>query len=833
MTGLDAHRLSRVARPSHYALTLAPDLERGTFAGSVVIDLDIVEATAELWCNAIDLTVTSAHLGSGADLIALTTTVDAPNERLCFTAADVMSPAAVQLHLTFEGELIEQLRGFYRSSFTGPDGTPHRIATTQFEATDARRAFPCWDEPEYKATFAITLDVADDLLAVSNGPVVSVTPLANGWRRVRFATTMRMSTYLVAFVIGPLEATDPVDVDGVALRVIHTPGNTHLTAFALESAAFALRYFTEYYGIAYPADKLDLVAIPDFAFGAMENLGCVTFRETLLLVDPSAVPQPELQRVADVIHHEIAHMWFGDLVTMRWWNGIWLNEAFATFMEMKCTDAFRPSWHRWNDFGLSRSAAMDVDSLAATRPIEYPVHSPADAEGMFDLLTYEKGAAVVRMLEQYVGEESFRAGIHAYLHRHAYDSTETHDLWDTIEETTGEPVRSMMDSWIFQGGHPMVRVEPGPNGSTRLSQQRFSYLGAPAQTWTVPMRLRANGHEHRILLGAEPADVDVAIDDIASANARGSGFYRVHLSTEQRERIATSGPGTDDAIERYGLVDDTWAMTLAGELTGNQFLSFAEGFRDESDLSVWQRMITAFDGIVRAVEPARRDAFDARLHALLVRARDRLGTDPRVGETARVGELRAALLEADALLARDAASIEAAHHLLTIDPVDPALRAAAIDIVAAHGDSALYDSYVAAMTAAHSPQEVERHRLALTLFPGAAEASRTFGLALDGTIRSQDAPFVIRALLRNHHQGPHVWAMLAERWTDVMSVVPGNLVARFLEGISALAEPDLAATVEAFLDAHPVPQGRTVIAQHRERLRVQVAFRQRERAALG
>ena len=248
-------------------------------------------------------------------------------------------------------------------------------------------------------------------------------------------------------------------MDGTPLRILCPPGKLHLTAFGLEVADFSLRYLADYFDIPYPGDSMDLVAIPDFAFGAMENLGCVTFRETLLLADPEHATQGELQNVVDVIAHELAHMWFGDLVTMKWWNGIWLNEAFATFMELKVTDAFRPEWERWVSFGLSRSTAFDTDALQSTRPIEYPVVSPADAEGMFDVLTYEKGAAVVRMLEQYLGEEEFRAGIRKYMATHQYGNTETTDLWDAIEESAGEPVRRIMDSWILQGGHPVVSVD--------------------------------------------------------------------------------------------------------------------------------------------------------------------------------------------------------------------------------------------------------------------------------------------------------------------------------------------------------------------------------------
>ncbi|HZY08031.1 MAG TPA: M1 family metallopeptidase, partial [Ilumatobacteraceae bacterium] len=330
-------------------------------------------------------------------------------ERLVLDAPLDIGEAVIDI--AFTGILNDKLRGWYRSTFKDADGVERVIATTQMQATDCRRAFPCFDEPEFKAVFEITLVVDQEFLAVSNGAEAGRTPRGDGKDVVTFRPTMVMSTYLVAFVVGPLEATDPVDVDGVPMRVLHVPGKGHLTSFGLEIGAFALRWYQKYYGIPYPTDKLDMLALPDFAAGAMENLGCITYRESLLLADPQSATQYELQTLADVVAHEIAHMWFGDLVTMRWWNGIWLNEAFATFMEIACCDAFRPDWLRWTTFSLERSAAFETDSLASTRSVEFPVEAPEDCDGMFDVLTYQKGGSLLRMLEQYLGVEGFRQGI--------------------------------------------------------------------------------------------------------------------------------------------------------------------------------------------------------------------------------------------------------------------------------------------------------------------------------------------------------------------------------------------------------------------------------------
>ena len=306
--------------------------------------------------------------------------------------------------------LNDKLHGFYRSQYTDAAGKTFTIATTQFEATDARRALPCWDEPALKAVFKVTLVVDENLTALSNAGIANERSIGGGKKEVVFKDTIRMSTYLLAFIIGEFEATAVTDA-GTPLRVVHVPGKHHLANYAQAIGAFSLKFFADYYGIPYPGDKLDLIAIPDFAAGAMENLGAITFRETALLADDKTASRAELERIADVVSHENAHMWFGDLVTMKWWNGIWLNEAFATFMEMLAVDAWKPEWRRWDSFGASRSAAMAIDALKNTRSIEYTVLSPEDCRSMFDILTYEKGASVLRMLEQYLGAERFRKGI--------------------------------------------------------------------------------------------------------------------------------------------------------------------------------------------------------------------------------------------------------------------------------------------------------------------------------------------------------------------------------------------------------------------------------------
>ncbi|MDH4365057.1 MAG: M1 family metallopeptidase, partial [Acidimicrobiia bacterium] len=620
----DAYRLPTSVVPERYRLRLAPDLDAERFDGTVTITARVTEPSAVVVLNADGLTVSAATARAVDEEAAdATWQLDEEAKRLVVTPAQPLEPGPIELTLAFSGAFDTHLVGLYASRFTDDDGTERKLATTQFEATYARKCFPCWDEPAFKAVFELELDIDPTLDAVANSVEVGRQLTPEGRLRLAFAPTIPMSTYLVAFVVGPLAVTEPVDVDGIPLRIVHVPGKGELTGFALEAGAFALRYFADYFGLPYPGDKLDLVAIPDFAFGAMENLGCVTFREVLLLIDPKTSTHTELQRAADVINHEIAHMWFGDLVTMSWWNGLWLNEAFATFMEMHCTDAFRPEWERWVDFGLARTEAFETDALGATRPIEFEVVSPSDAEGMFDVLTYEKGAAVVRMLEQYLGQDRFRAGINRYMRENQFGNAETTDLWDAIEAETGEPVRRIMDSWIFQGGFPSVSVEVHPDRPEvlTLTQDRLRYepgegpgsgTGSEATDparWAVPVLYRwaAEGDEEprrgRILVEEASARIELPAPPLwLVVNAGGAGFFRVAYGERQLDQLADIATDELTAIERYALIDDAWAAVVAGRTSSMAFLNLIEAMSGEGDRSVWQRLIAGLSQLDRLVQ---------------------------------------------------------------------------------------------------------------------------------------------------------------------------------------------------------------------------------------
>ena len=831
----DPYRLPTTVVPSAYDLVLEPDLESATFLGEVSIQVEVVEATSEVVLNAIDLQLDAAEVdGQPAEV-----TLDADHGRATLRLPEPIETGPATVHLRFLGTLNDKLRGFYRSTFKDSAGTEHTIATTQFESTDARRAFPCWDEPALKATFAVTLVVPEDLLAISNAAVVSETALDDGRRRVVFQPTMKMSTYLVAFIVGPLVATEVVDVDGVPLRVIAPPERIALAPFALEAGAFALRAYSDFFGIPYPGGKLDLVAIPDFAFGAMENLGCVTFRETALLVDEPLASRAELQRVADVVNHEIAHMWFGDLVTMKWWNGIWLNEAFATFMELKATDAFRPEWDRWTSFGVERAAAFAVDSLAATRPIEFPVVSPAEAEGMFDILTYQKGCAVMRMLEQYVGEEGFRDGLRLYMATHAYGNTETVDLWDAIEQATGQPVRATMDSWILQGGFPLVTAILSPEGTAvTLEQERFRLLpdkvpGDHEPLWSVPVVLRTStGGVHRVLLDdrSRTLPLDSQADWVV-VNAGASGFYRVRYAPGLLQALLGDVAAVKlTPLERHALASDTHAAVLSGLAPVSDLLEVIRALSSDDDPDVWTSIASSLAFLVRVATGTDAEPLAcAVVREVAGPALNRVGWEPAEGEGDRTATLRAVLVgllggagRDPEVRARAKALFEdwlADRSSVPPDLVDPVLHT-----TARLSDPADYDRILQRFRTASTPQEEVSTLVALSSVEDPALFARTIELYLSTDVRTQNAPLVLGAALRSVVGGQLAWEAVRRRWDEINERYPSNSIPRLLSGLASQADPALAADARGFLSERPIPQGAKQVAQTLETMDVNARF---------
>ena len=847
---MDPYRLPRTAVPSRYDIRLEPDLTTLTFRGQQTVALEVTETISEVVLNAIELVIDSASLENDrGETIRATAALDEVTERCRLALASPAARGRWRLRLAFRGTLNDKLRGFYRSVYKDPSGVSRTMAATQFEATDARRAFPCWDEPSFKAIFAVTLAIDPALTVVSNTAIVSET-LENGRKVVRFADSIVMSTYLVAFVVGELEATEPATVGRTRLQIWCVPGKKRLARFGQEIGAASLAFFEDYYGLPYPGDKLDLIAIPDFAAGAMENLGAITFRETALLVDETAASHAELERVADVVAHENAHMWFGDLVTMTWWNGIWLNEAFATFMEMLAVDAWKPEWQRWTTFGVSRAAALSLDGLHSTRPIEFPVTSPRDADAMFDVLTYEKGASVLRMLEQYLGAVTFREGVRDYLRTHRFANADTGDLWAALGRSAQQPIPAVMDGWIFRPGYPVVTVSRDQGGHLVLAQQRFNYLreplppatAEPEQPWQVPVQLRvyAGGQpvEERVLLSEREARLRAGAGaEAIVVNAGGHGFYRVRYAPDLLDallkRLETLAP-----IERFNLVNDAWALAVAGLMPLTAYLDLTARFRGERDRNVWSVLTASLYALNRVVEPGDRRRLEALVRDRAMPTFTALGWTPRAGEDELTRQLRGDLVRALGVLGNDpgvqarATELYRAH---VADPgaVDPNVLPALIAVLAYAGDAARYDEFLRRFRAATTPQEEQRYLYALAGFHDPALARQTLERLINGEVRTQDAPFVARGMLMSVDTREIAWEFVKAHWDTMDRLYPKHGMRRLAEGVTGLATPELEADVRRFFDARKPQFGGKVLAQYLEQLHVAVTLRRREGAALS
>jgi puromycin-sensitive aminopeptidase len=847
---LDPYRLPRHVVPIRYDLRLEPDLTTARFAGEEVITLTIHQPTSEIVLNAIELDITSAKIeeDSGPARQA-TMMLDAALQRCHLTFAMPLSPGTWKLSITFSGTLNDKLRGFYRSTYKDERGTIHNMAATQFEATDARRAFPCWDEPDFKAVFATTLVVDPMLTAVSNSEIAAET-LAGGKKVVRFADTMKMSTYLVAFIVGRIEPTEPVMIGKTPLRLWAIPGKKHLATFGQDIAAASLSFFERYYGIPYPGDKLDLLAIPDFASGAMENLGAITYRETALLVDRQSATHGELERVADVVAHENAHMWFGDLVTMSWWNGLWLNEAFATFMEMLAVDDWKPEWKRWDSFGVSRAAAFSVDGLHSTRPIEYPVQAPKDADAMFDVLTYEKGASVLRMLEQHIGPTVFRDGVRDYLRAHAYGNADTNDLWVSLGKIAKQPVPELMNGWIFQPGYPLITAELREGVELVLTQQRFTYLpnsalstqhSAPI-TWQIPLQMRVTAggkiNTSRMLLTEKDTTVPLPHDwESVLINEGGHGFYRVRYAPDLLDRILNAGIDRLAATERFNLINDAWAITVAGLMPLTDYLDLTARFTEDRDKNVWALLLDSFSFLNRIITVEDRPAFEAFVRGRVGSAVADLGWEPKSGESELTKQLRGELIGAQGKLGNDPAIQRRAAELYRAyrndaTAVDPNIVPALVATLAHTGDATRYEEFDERFRTAATPQEERRYLFSLASFQPKALLERTLARTISGDIRSQDAPFLVSAILSNVSGRELAWDFLKTNWEKMDQLFPKQGLRRMCGGIVNLATPELERDVQDFFTSRKIDLGGKTLEQYLEQLRIGVTVRERDGIAL-
>jgi puromycin-sensitive aminopeptidase len=857
VAGERSYRLPRNVLPSNYRLVFEPDFESKTFAGDVTIDIEVLSPTNKIIVNAKELEMLEIVVKDSKEKWFNGSVVcDSETELATITFPETLAPGHWQLSANFKGVHNDKLKGFYRSTWTDDSGNKHMMVSTQFESTDARRAFPCFDEPDMKATFEVSLVVPKNLVAVSNGRLVEELDLPSSNKKtVRFRKTMKMSTYLLAMVVGDLKPSKTVRTNGVDLCVWTVPGKTHLSEFALKVAAFTVNFFEEYFRVKYPdADKCDLVAIPDFASGAMENKDCITFRETALLVDEATATHAELERVAEVVMHELAHMWFGDLVTMRWWNGLWLNEAFATFMEVKCLDAFRKDWRVWDGFGISRAAAARVDALKSTHPIECPVNRPEEAQELFDVISYRKGCSVLYQIEQFIGEEIFRNGITHYLKTHAFANTETHDLWDSLELAckeagSGTPVRKIMDAWVFTAGHPFVSVSKGEKaGSVSLEQSQFKFLPGSedkGQLYPVPISLRAkiaSGKtvNQKFLLEAKQHSLTIgeAIDWVV-INAGGSGFYRARYEPSLALSLTERVKDNLSVIERFNLVNDTWSSLRGGLTSAPDYLEMLKGFVEENDVNVWSIISGSLQTLHLLTAGESRLAFQKLARSICGPQAKNLGWVPKKDESVQTKQMRALLLELLGTIGADEAVIKSAVEYFSKwkkdkASVDANLVPALVNILAYHGDDKRYQEFRTAYKEGKTPQEVIRFLYSLAAFRDPSLLEITMASCLSDEVKTQDAPYLFAAVAQNEVGTEAAWEFMKRNWNQMVKAYPENGVVRMCAAvIQTLDRNGLEKDAFDFFTKHKVESGEMAVAQGLELLHVNVLLRERESKRLA
>jgi aminopeptidase N len=822
-----AQRLPPGAVPEHYELTVEPNLADATFAGTLTITARVTRPTTTIVLNAAEISfgkVTVTVAGRSQDA---TVTADADREQVTFTVANALPAGAVTIHITYRGILNDQLRGLYLSKANN-----RRYAVTQLEATDARRMFPSFDEPALKATFALSaiIDVGDH--AISNGAVISDQPgPTSGKHTVRFDTSPKMSTYLVALAVGDFECIEGA-ADGTPIRVCSTPDKKGLLGFALESAQQVLRYYNRYYAVKYPFKKLDVVAVPDFAAGAMENAGAIFYRESYLLADPKNASTSVKKTVAVVLAHEMAHQWFGDLVTMQWWDDIWLNEGFANWMESKPIEAWKPDWDIALGDVQSNQSAMGVDALRSTRSIRSKASTPAEINELFDGIAYEKGAAVIRMVEQWLGEEAFRKGVNAYIEKFKYGNARAEDFWSTVAHTADKPVDLVMKSFVDQPGVPIVNVRvncSGNTGSVVVTQERYVRdAGAPVdpQVWSIPVCIRTpSGKTTCTVVSNTTATIPVdSCPAWVLPNAGARGYYRMGFSPEMLRALAPHVE-TLAATERIALLDDEWAFVRAGRHDVGSFLDLASGFTAERNPAVLGTLAQTLASIDHALTTdATRPAFRAWVAHLLTPALQDFGWTPRAGESDDVPSARATVIGTLGRVARDAQVLTqarelAAQELAKPGSLEPELVGVIIDLAALAGDRALYDAYLERSRAATDPEEKYRYLYALTSFNDPALVRRTLELVLSPEVRNQDAKIFIGSMLGNLDTQHLAWELLQARWDDVQKKTGefvGNTV--IVGGLSAFCDARTLGEVKEFFSTHKVPDAERTLQQSMERI---------------
>jgi aminopeptidase N len=851
-----AQRLPDTVQPVHYRLRFAPDLAAATFTGHATIDVNVKAATRAITLNAAELVFgTTTITAAGRSQIARPT-LDAAHETATLQVPEPLPAGPAVIDIEYTGTLNGALRGFYLSKTAN-----RRYAVTQMEPTDARRAFPAFDEPALKATFDISAVIDRNDVAISNGRQLTDVPGPSpGTHTVTFATTPRLSTYLIALLVGDFQCRSGSS-DGTPIRICSTPEKLPLTAFALEAAKQQVAFYNRYFGIKYPFGKLDIIGIPDFAAGAMENAGAITFRERNLFVDPAGGSVEMKKRVADVLAHEIAHQWFGNLVTMQWWDDIWLNEGFASWMEHKPLAAWQKDWNVKIDEALATQSALELDILRSTRAIRTKAETPDEINELFDGIAYNKTAAVLRMVESYVGEEPFRAGIQSYLKKHAFANATGEDFWSEVARVTGKPVDTIMRSFVDQPGAPLLATSgacrdrragpPGPVGAgpagasqLTLTQERFSSAAATppssSERWTIPVCTRTPGGKARCEVIDQPSQ-PVTLDTCASLlNAGERGYYFSEYSPDTLHALRAN-MGRLEAVERLGLLGDEWWMARTGRHDVGEYLDLAGTLAATETGPGIAMMADRLSTIANIVVPASEATrFEAWIRARFRPALDKLGLTSRARDSETQRADRAALTSLVGIVGNDPAVQARVRELVDTYLTKPSTLPAsfvtpALQIAAMHGGADLYDRYQATLPAlANQPEEYYRRLFALSWFREPLLVARTLDLTISQSLRGQDTGALLSAIFDRPWARDAAWTFVRAHWNELSPrLTTFSGVGVLVDALGNFCSTASANEVRQFFTEHPPASAARTLEQTIERIQSCSQFRERQAPALS
>jgi len=818
-------------KPINYELTFEPDLNKFIFEGKETIAIYCNKATKNISLNCAEIKIFSCKIKNRNKEIPCFTKINEKKEELVISLNQKITGMAL-IKIEFQGILNDRLLGFYRSQYN-QNGKTKFLATTQFEAADARRAFPCWDEPEAKATFEISIIAENRFTAVSNMPIKSITKMGKK-KLYRFEKTPVMSTYLIYLGVGEFEYLVG-KIGKTQVRVITTKGNKSKGHFALELGKKLLTSYEKYFGIKYPLPKLDLIAVPDFAAGAMENWGAITFRETILLYDSKTSSTKTKQFIAEVISHEIAHQWFGNLVTMKWWNDLWLNESFATFMATKFVDMFYPEWDLWDQFVEdAMNVAMGLDSLKTTHPIDVKVKSPSEIREIFDAISYDKGGCILRMLEDYVGEPNFRKGLKNYLSSFKYKNAEGQDLWDSIGKASGMPVSFMVNSWLKQPGFPLVEINQKGN-SLKLSQKRY-FLEKPTKyvggKWVIPLSIGLDEKLASKLFSKKSISLKIPKSLGFVANYGRKGFYRVKYD----EGILLDLKMLVDQkklspIDRWAIQNDLHSLCLSDNEKVRNYLDFSDAYFQEDSYLVLINVAHNLSSLYfRAFDEKFSEEIKEYSINFLRKILFDLGWDSKKSDRHTDALLRSFTISTlgrmDDEEVLDEAKKRYAKILKNPKSVNPDLIEPICSIIAWNGNSKTHNELVKLYKNAKTMEEKLRFLGAMCGFKDPVLLRKSLDFSQTPNVRSQNMQLPIMKVAANPFGKKVLWPWLKKNWTKLNKKVGhGNpLFNRIVASISSVADDSLEKEIKQFFKNHPTPGTERTQAQTLERIRINSKF---------